>query len=139
MMLVRSFVAPSDIQGLGVFAGEFIAKGSRLWGFEPKFDICITPEEFDALSGLMQEYVERYSYPHLERPGVIVLDCDHGKFMNHSDAPNTDFTVFDSGYALRDIFEGEEITCNYFEFIPAFRGFGAAAVSEVAVSVLDAR
>ena len=53
-----------------------------------------------------------------------VLDCDDGKFMNHSEQPNTDFRVFDKGYALTDIAVGEEITCNYYEFDPAFRGFG---------------
>ena len=35
MMLVRTFVAPSEIQGLGVFAGEFIPGGSHLWVLNP--------------------------------------------------------------------------------------------------------
>ena len=28
MMLVRTYIAPSEIQGLGVFAGEFIPAGA---------------------------------------------------------------------------------------------------------------
>jgi hypothetical protein len=48
-------------------------------------------------------------------PGVVCLESDHGKFMNHSLTPNTDFSVFDKGYALTDIAQGDEITCNYHE------------------------
>ena len=50
--------------------------------------------------------------------------------MNHNERPNTDFTVFDRGYALVDIQKGEEITCNYFEFDPSFAGFGHASTAE---------
>ena len=41
MMLIRTFLAPSEIQGLGVFAGEFVPGGSELWVLTPKFDIFI--------------------------------------------------------------------------------------------------
>jgi SET domain-containing protein len=121
MMLVRAYAAASAIEGLGVFAGEFIPKGTKLF---------FTREEYDALATHMQDFVDCYSYPHLERPGIRIVDCDHGKFMNHSERPNTDFTVFDSGYALADIQKGEEITCNYFEFDPTFTGFGHASTAE---------
>ena len=127
MMLVRTFVAPSEIQGLGVFAGEFIPGGSHLWVLNPKFDIFLYREEIATLPAHMQDYVARYSYPHLEIDGVRIVDCDDGKFMNHSERPNTDFRVFDKGYAIVDIAAGEEITCNYFEFDPEFRGFGEKA------------
>ena len=130
MMLVRSYAAASAIEGLGVFAGEFIPKGTKLWGLDPKFDLFFTPEEYEALPPHMQDFVDCYNYPHLERPGIIIVDCDHGKFMNHSERPNTDFTVFDCGYALVDIQKGEEITCNYFEFDPSFTGFGHASTAE---------
>ena len=80
----------------------------------------------------MQHFIARYSYPHLEMPGVVVVDCDNGRFMNHTLTPNTDFRIFDKGYALVDIAQGDEITCNYHEFDPTFAGFfphmpGAAA------------
>ena len=130
MMLVRSYAAQSAIEGLGVFAGEFIPKGTKLWGLDSKFDLFVTPEEYEALAQHMQDFVDCYSYPHLERPGIRIVDCDHGKFMNHNERPNTDFTVFDRGYALVDIQKGEEITCNYFEFDPSFAGFGHASTAE---------
>jgi SET domain-containing protein len=127
MMLVRTYLAPSEIQGLGVFAGEFIRAGMQMWALNPKFDIFLHASEIESLPVHMLDFVERYSYPHLEMPGVRVVDCDDGKFMNHSATPNTDFRIFEKGFAIKDIAAGDEITCNYYEFDPDFRGFGTAA------------
>ena len=70
----------------------------------------------------MQDFIERYTYPHIRMPGVLILEADNGRFMNHSEAPNTDFSGFDHGFAIRDIAQGEEITCNYHEFDTTFCG-----------------
>jgi uncharacterized protein len=135
MMLIRTYLGSSEIQGLGVFAGEFIAAGREIWMLNPKFDIFVTPCELTELPSHMQDFVTRYSYPHLELPGgVRVVDCDDGKFMNHSERPNTDFRVFDRGYALTDIALGDEITCDYYEFDPEFRGFGQAHSLDMAIA-----
>ncbi|MGD9867991.1 MAG: SET domain-containing protein [Hyphomicrobiales bacterium] len=123
MMQVRSYLMASPIEGIGVFAGESIAKGTLVWALNPRFDIFVRESEMDSLPPHMREYLARYSYPHLEEPGVVILDCDNGKHMNHSEMPNTDFTAFSRGIAIRDIAEGEELTCNYREFDPAFSGF----------------
>ena len=138
MMLVRTYLAPSEIQGLGVFAGEFIACGRQMWALNPKFDIFVHTSELPKLPAHMHDYVTRYSYPHLKLPGVRIIDCDDGKFMNHNEQPNTDFCVFDKGYALTDIAVGEEITCNYYEFDPAFRGFGPPSSLEMALTTMQA-
>ena len=137
MMLVRTFVAQSEIQGLGVFAGEFVPAGSQLWVLNPKFDIFIYAQEIAMQPAHMRDYIARYSYPHLEIDGVRIIDCDDGKFMNHTDRSNTDFHIFDRGYALADIAAGDEITCNYFEFDPDFRGFSERAI-DVAISAMQA-
>jgi uncharacterized protein len=129
MLLISTYVAQSQIEGLGVFAGEYVPRGSLLWGLNPKFDIFVHETEIGALPPHMRIFIARYSYPHLEMPGYRVVDADHGKFMNHSLTPNTDFRVFDKGYALTDIAEGEEITCNYHEFDPDFVGFVPAMVA----------
>ena len=137
MLTVSTYVAPSAIEGIGVFAGEYIERGRLLWSLNTKFDIFVRREEILALAPHMQDFVARYSYPHLEIDGVRIVDCDDGKFMNHSERPNTDFRVFDKGYAIVDIAAGEEITCNYFEFDPEFRGFGEKAI-DVAISAMQA-
>jgi len=133
MLTVSSYVAPSAIEGLGVFAGEFIERGRLLWSLNPKFDIFIHPGEIEGFPPHMQDFIARYSYPHLEMPGVVIVDCDNGRFMNHTLTPNTDFRIFDRGYALVDIAQGDEITCNYHEFDPTFADYFPnvqAAVSE---------
>lgn len=123
MLLVSTYVAQSSIQGLGVFSNEAIACGQMIWSLNSKFDIFVDEREIELYPPHMRDYIARYSYPHLELPGVVILDCDNGKYMNHSLTPNTDFRVFDRGYALTDIAAGEEITCNYHEFDPSFVGF----------------
>jgi uncharacterized protein len=102
-----------------------------MWSLNPKFDIFVHPSEIDSLPTHMQDFVARYTYPHLEMPGVIVLDSDNGRFMNHSLTPNTDFRIFDKGYALVDIAQGEELTCNYHEFDPGFTGFFDAPPAKI--------
>jgi SET domain-containing protein len=123
MLMLSTYLAPSAIEGLGVFAGEFIERGRLVWSLNPKFDIFIPVTEIETYPLHMQDYIARYTYPHLEMEGVVILDSDNGKFMNHSLAPNTDFRIFDTGYALIDIAQGEELTCNYHEFDPSFAGY----------------
>ena len=123
MLTVSTYVAPSAIEGLGVFASEFIERGRLLWSLNPKFDIFVYQDEIEGFPPHMQDFIARYGYPHLEMPGVVIVDSDNGRFMNHTLTPNTDFRIFDKGYALVDIAPGDEITCNYHEFDPSFRGF----------------
>jgi hypothetical protein len=115
-----------------VFAGEFIPAGHLMWDLNPKFDIFVERAEIEGLPPHMQDFIARYSYPHLELPGVVVVDSDNGRFMNHSLSPNTDFRVFDKGYALVDIAQGDELTCNYHEFDPTFTGFFDNPRAEIA-------
>jgi len=138
MLTVSTYLAPSAIEGLGVFTGEYIERGKLLWSLNPKFDIFIDPSEVNAYPPFLQDFISRYTYPHLERPGVVVLDSDNGRFMNHSLAPNTDFRIFDKGYALFDIAPGEELTCNYYEFDPTFVGFFPNVQAVMAESMLHA-
>jgi hypothetical protein len=58
--------------------------------------------------------------------------------LNHSLKPNTDFRIFDKGYALVDIPQGDEITCNYHEFDPTFAGYFPAVQAAVSAARLHA-
>ncbi|WP_108681366.1 SET domain-containing protein [Methyloceanibacter sp. wino2] len=130
MLLISTFVAPSSIEGLGVFADEFVPRGTIIWQYNPKFDVLVDDTELGALPPPMQSHIARYGYPHLDRPSFRVIDVDNGKYMNHSLNPNTDFRLFDRGIALTDIARGDEITCNYREFDPAFVDFGTVAFAD---------
>ena len=116
MMTVRCYLGPSKIEGLGVFCHDPIKKGDVIWLFDARFDRLIPVEDIDSAPEQMREFLDRYSYPMIGYPGQMVLDVDEGRFMNHSDSPNTDFTAPDAGYALRDIPAGEELTCDYASF-----------------------
>lgn len=120
MLLVSTYVAASEIEGVGVFAAKPIRKGVLIWRLHPEFDHLIPSEAYDALPEIMKELLDRYAYPSPDRPGFLVYEVDNGRFMNHSDAPNTDFSSHGGGWAIRDIAAGEELTCNYYEFYEGF-------------------
>ena len=120
MMIVPTYVGPSEIEGVGIFAVAEIKAGAPIWILEEKFDLLLPVAELVTLPDLQRQFIERYGYPHMTRPGLLVLEFDNGRFMNHSDAPNTDFRNAEIAWATRDIAEGEELTCNYAEFDPNF-------------------
>lgn len=120
MMLVPTYVAPSAIEGVGVFAADRIPKGTLIWQLAPGLDRLIRKDEIGDLPALFQDFVERYGYPYPHDPQMLIVELDNGRFMNHSEAPNTIFSDPDAGFTLRDIAAGEELTCNYAEFDPAF-------------------
>ncbi len=113
MMLVRSYLAPSPIEGLGVYAVEPIKKGDAVWKFDRTFDQLISLDQVNAAPDHVREFIDRYSYAFHDDPSFVVLDADDGRYMNHSDTPNLDFRDPEWGVALRDIAAGEELTCDY--------------------------
>ena len=129
MMLVATSVRASAIEGVGVFAVDFIPAGTPIWALDERFDKVFTEEEVASFPKNVQDYFARYGYPHMERDGFVVLELDNGRFMNHGLQPNTDFTRPDVGYAIADIHAGEELICNYFEFDRSFMGFDHPAAA----------
>lgn len=120
MMLVPTYVAASDVEGVGVFAAEPIERGALIWRYEPDFDRLVPAAWLHEQSPMMQDFLRKYAYPAHDRPEMLVIEIDNGRFMNHTNEPNTDFTKITEGYALRDIAAGEELLCNYAEFDPDF-------------------
>lgn len=117
MLLVRTYLGPSAVHGIGLFAAEPIPAGTTIWRFDPRIDRRFTRAERDALPEPARSFLRRYSYP--EGPGgeTWLLDGDNARFMNHSDAPNTDSAA--DTVATRDIAEGEELLCDYRQFHPS--------------------
>ena len=120
MMLVRTFAAPSAVEGVGVFAAEPVKKGTLIWKQDPIFDRLVPAEWIESAAPAVQDFLRKYGYPAHDEPGMLVIETDNGRLMNHSDAPNTDFTKITEGYFIRDIAVGEEFLCDYNEFDPAF-------------------
>lgn len=120
MMQVHTYVAASSIEGVGVFTAEPIARGQMVWSFDPLFDRLIPVADYENARPLVKDFLDKYSYPSPDRPGFLVYETDNGRFMNHIDTPNLDFSDSGGARALRDIQAGEELTCNYADFYPQF-------------------
>ena len=124
-MLVKTYVAASGIHGIGIFACEPIAPGTLIWQAMEGLDTVHDAALLDTAPEPIRSFLARYSYPHPSLPGKIMLDGDHGRFMNHNKTPNTDFRTMheNKGYAIAPIAQGEEITCDYDEFITSGKIF----------------
>ena len=108
MLLVKTHIAASSIAGTGLFASEFIPKGTKIWHFEYLFDNKISEYVFRKLPQIAKEYIINFCY--MEN-GCYILCTDNAKYTNHSLTPNCS-----DGFAISDIQEGEEITENYYEY-----------------------
>ncbi|MFN3146760.1 MAG: SET domain-containing protein-lysine N-methyltransferase, partial [Paracoccaceae bacterium] len=95
---------------------EDLKKG-QLSGATTRARPAVSKTSVEAMLPHVQEFMDRYSYEDPYNPDNVVLDADEGRFMNHSDTPNLDFSGKDFGYALWDIPAGTELTCNYAEFV----------------------
>lgn len=126
MLLVDTYIAQSEIEGVGVFAAEPIARGTNIWRFEPDFDRLIPRQKYLAAAPVTKALLDRYAYPSPDHRDFIVYEADNGRFMNHADQPNTDFSEHGGGTALRDIAAGEELTCDYAQFYEGFEAFSEA-------------
>jgi len=116
MLLIKTYLDRSSIHGLGVFAGEFIRKGTKVWRFVQGFDRVYSPQAFAKLPKPAQDFIQQYGYG---VDGQILLTVDHDHHMNHSDDANTCWRI-DHIVARRNIAKGEEITNNYRLFDRAF-------------------
>ena len=115
MLLVKTFLAPSKIHGIGLFASERIRKGTVIWRMHPAIDIELTEGQVASLADCAREQILKYTYTDLVR-GKLVLCGDDARFFNHDDAPNClDYPDAEGGktVAARDIEAGEELTCDY--------------------------
>ena len=121
MMLIPTYVAPSRIEGVGVFAAEDIPAGVLIWRLDPQLDRLLSREEIAVLPEVHRTFVERYGYPYPHDSSITIVELDNGRFMNHSTAPNTRFSDPDAGFTRVAITAHEELTCNYAEFDPNFQ------------------
>jgi len=120
LLLISTFIARSEIEGVGVFAAEPVRRGMRISRFDPDFDRLIPTRDYLAAPPYLKSLLDRYAFPHPKMPEFIVYEVDNSRFMNHSPDPNTDYSDFAAGVALRDIAAGEELTCDYNSFFKQF-------------------
>jgi uncharacterized protein len=122
MLRVPTFVAPSPIAGVGLFAATDLPANYAIWEFAEGIDWRITPSELAFFPEPFQSNLRHYLYQ--EDSGLYVLCGDNAKYMNHSDDPNCDDTGGEYTVSRRSIAAGEELTCDYRLFDLEAKTFG---------------
>ena len=111
MLRVKTALRPSTIDGIGLFADQFIPEGTATWIYDPEFDHAYSEEQIRALPELLQDQLITYAFwDHAQQK--YILCADNQRFINHSNRPNISSTPYEDR-ALRDISPGEELTCDY--------------------------
>lgn len=121
MLTVQTFIQQSSIEGIGLFAAQFIPKGTVVWKFDPRFDLVFDPADVAQMSGVQRALVEKYAYLS-STSRKYIFSIDNTRFTNHSSLQNNiemvhvDDEPETRALANRDIAIGEEILENYRDF-----------------------
>jgi len=115
MLTVNTYLAPSPVHGIGLFAAEFIPAGSTVWKFNRYIDKIFKKEVFLAICSRLDTCSLRHllnsSY---SRGGRFFYLTDNARFINHSqEYDNVCFMDDYTEVALRDIQAHEELLENY--------------------------
>lgn len=115
----RYHVKSSTIQGLGLFASEFLPKGTIWWRATPNELIFIKKEQYEALRALSNGQsaflidIERYGY-YIRALDSLAYICTDARYLNHSSDPNSAPTEDRlASVTLRDVACGEELLEDY--------------------------
>lgn len=124
-MCVKTKLGLSKIHGIGLFADEFIPKGTIIWKFTPGFDQKFTKEQISRFPKQVQEHIKVYGWLS-KKSGKYCLCSDNGNFFNHSKNPNSLSEHYDDEdevivKAIKDIKKGEEITDDYSAYNKEFK------------------
>ena len=119
MLRVKTKLGGSAIEGIGLFANQFIPKDTVVWEYNPIIDLKLRKDEIESLAEGARQQVQKYSYRE-EMSGLYIFCGDDARFFNHSEHPNCvsiNWGPFGGRMiAERDINKGEELTCNYASF-----------------------
>lgn len=101
--------------GFGVFATDFIPKGTITWALD-ELDQIMNRTFIESLDEKRRAIIYKYAYQ--SRVGKYVLCWDIARFVNHSFDANCVGTAYDFDIAARDIYPGEELTNDYGALLP---------------------
>lgn len=116
MLLIKTYLDKSHIEGIGAFAAEPVKKGALVWQFHSPIDVVLTPEQVDELPEAAKEFVQEHAYPHPTGANNYCLSYDNARYVNHSDDPN--ISSDEPAVALKDIEVGTELSINYYQLAP---------------------
>lgn len=115
MLKVKTKIGKSGVHGTGLFADEFISKGSVTWQYDPEFDTGFSLEALESLPQLSKDYLIYYCY--IDKIlNKYILCADNQRFINHSKTKENISSTPRMDIAMRDIQIGEEFFCDYNKF-----------------------
>lgn len=100
----------NEVVGEGVIATHTIPRGSLVWVMDA-LDQAMPESEIAQLPASWAPLVDRWTFSDGRRHRVLLWD--HGRYVNHSCAPNCGGTEFGFEIALRDIEAGEQLSNDY--------------------------
>lgn len=96
--------------GYGVFATQFIPKGTIIWVLD-ELDQKLEESYVRSIDPIRRQQLIKYCYR--DKKGRYVLCWDVARYMNHSFNPNCISTVYEFELAIQDIYPGEQLTEDY--------------------------
>lgn len=119
MLKVKTSIKQSTIPGAGygLFAEEFIPKGTLIWELDINFDRIISKKDYEEMNEIYKEFILTYGYTTEDYP-FIILCGDNARFVNHNVPGNMKegegkFGFMEKSIASVDIYPGEEIFEDY--------------------------
>ncbi len=122
MLLVKTVLKESGFGGIGLFADQFIPKGTITFEFIPELDKAYDLNDVALMSPPARERFWNYAYFDPQLKGKQYVLCfDDARFINHSDDTNVASDhIKQIDIAIRDIHPGEELTCDYEKYEPGY-------------------
>lgn len=120
MFTVGTYIDKTENKGFGVFAKEYIGKGTIIWKFIEGLDIKIHKDNLEELNNVQTNFVDTYFW---KEGDYYYTSCDHSVFQNHSDTPNSITSGSLHMVAARDIEMGEELTVDYSSFDDSYNEY----------------
>ena len=115
MLTVKTYLAPSHVHGIGLYAGEDISAQTIIWQYNCHIDRVFSMDLFlKTCDGLNDFALKHFLNSTYRRGGRYFYLTDNARFINHSEDRNNILFVDDfTEISLRDIKAGEELLENY--------------------------
>lgn len=115
MLRIKTKVNQSEIHGIGLFADQFIPKGTTTWQRDPSIDIEFN---IDDLPQIPEQLIEKFLWHCYFDYDIkkYILCADDQRFINHSSKNFNIQSSPDCDTSIRDIHPGEELLCNYKDY-----------------------